>query len=148
MGDAVLDVLLSLSLSGGWKQAKSSGNITLVLCGASEWLIATGCLWQAPCPSVCIRARGTSQVLVVHLGCLWGNHVHVYLLVSVFCFLRYAAALSPHYGSKVIALQPPFLPSASQVQTPCLHRHQEVASQVDLKACVYMVLMEPPGKQQ
>lgn len=100
------------------------------------------------CPSVHIPARGTSQVLVVHLGCLLGNHVHVYLLVSVFCFLCYAAALSPHYGSEAIALQLPFPPSASQVQTPCLHRQQEVALQVELKACVYVVLMEPPGKQQ
>lgn len=97
MGDAVLGALLSLYLSWGWggdgEQAKSSGSTTSVLSGAPERLIAAGHLRQALCPGIRLPAQGMSQVSVFHLRRLLGDHVHVYLLASVFCFLCCAAAL-------------------------------------------------------
>lgn len=111
VGDAVLGALLSLSPSwgwgGGWEQARSS-EASPPSClglprGSWPWDASGGLRAQqpSPCPGHVPGVRGASRP---------GDWVCMYLFASVSCVPRGAAALSPRYGSEVLAALLPLVP--------------------------------------
>lgn len=143
----VLCVLLLSPVTWGWGRTRSfaSGVSVLPVVPDPAGLIAWGWQWQALRPGVRVPAQGTSEVSAVCLGCLLCDCLHVSLLASVsgFALCRCARSLVMVARLRAVIALSFLCLSPCRMQNPRLHRQQQVASQLELEACVLAALPVP-----